>query len=188
MNGTYVAGSAPYPWPFDGDMSGDRFALLVVQDDVLPSATHREALALLASDVQRAGGIVLAVVRGGASVIVHGDVTVCAPGRDGFYATALDDVLRRAGRDHLAFAGWHLEIEVHSTLRSANDRGYECLTLTDVCWPADPALADASSSMIQMSGGIFGAVATSAALVAALMSVAATAPAAARPAYQEELA
>ncbi|MDQ1703123.1 MAG: biuret amidohydrolase [Frankiaceae bacterium] len=180
--GVFVAGSAPYPWPYDGDMSAGRFALLVVQDGWLPPTTQRDALRFLASDVSSAGGLVVAVVRGEAPVVVYGDVTVRVPGRDGFYATALDDVLRQAGRDHLALAGWHLEVEVHSTLRSANDRGYECVTLTDACVPADPALADASSSMIQMSGGIFGAVATSRALVAALSSVPA------RPALQEELA
>jgi hypothetical protein len=177
-----VAGSLPYPWPFDGDLSAQRFALLVVHDDSLPAETHRDALRVLASDVRAAGGLVVAVVRGDSPVLVYGDVTVRAPGRDGFYATALDDVLRRHGRDHLALAGWHFEIEVHSTLRSANDRGYECLTLTDACVPADPALAHASSFMIQMSGGIFGAVATSDALMAALQ------PNPARPVPQEESA
>ncbi|MCU1676887.1 MAG: cysteine hydrolase [Frankiales bacterium] len=178
----HVHGSLPYPWPYDGDVSAQRFALLLMQQPTGSTRAHVDALRFLAADVGRAGGLVIAVAHRDAPVLVHGDVTVRPPGRDAFYATGLDDVLRQAGRDRLVLAGWHLEIEVHSTLRSANDRGYECLTLTDACLPADPALAAASSSMIQMSGGIFGAVGTSHALVAALTSQPS------QPALQEELA
>jgi hypothetical protein len=169
----------PYPWPYDGDLSTDRFALLVVQQDVFEARpSHLDSLRSLASSVSAVGVLVVALVHGDGPVRVHGDVTVRAPGRDAFYATALDDVLRRHGRDHLALAGSRLEVEVHSTLRSANDRGYECLTLIDACQPADPTLVYAASSMIQMSGGIFGAVGTSQALLAALH---AARPHAARP-------
>ena len=75
---------------------------------------------------------------------------------------------RAAGRDHLLLAGFGLEAPVHSTLRSANDRGYECLLLLDACAPLDPSLTPASRSMIEMSGGIFGAVGTVGALLGAL--------------------
>jgi hypothetical protein len=174
-----VAGSQPYPWPYDGVVEADSLALLIVQGARPATQVHIQALRTLAADVGAAGGLVVAVVHGAADVLVAGDEVVRAPAYDGFYATALDDLLRRAGRDHLALAGWHFEIEVHSAMRSANDRGYECLALTDVSLPADPSLAPAASSMICMSGGIFGAVATSASLVAALGPV---------PALQEESA
>jgi nicotinamidase-related amidase len=57
---------------------------------------------------------------------------------------------------------------VHSTLRRANDIGYECLLLEDMCVPLDPDLQESSISQILMSGGIFGAVGESAALLEAL--------------------
>ena len=51
---------------------------------------------------------------------------------------------------------------MHSTLRSANDQGYECLLLTDACAPLDPDTTSAALSMVTMSGGIFGALGLSA--------------------------
>jgi len=78
-------------------------------------------------------------------------------------------VLRAAGATHLLVAGHGLEGPVHSTLRSANDRGYECLLVIDACSPLDPGLAGAARSMVEMSGGIFGAVGTTADVLAALV-------------------
>ena len=51
-----------------------------------------------------------------------------------------------------------MEAGVHSTLRSANDRGYECLLITDACSLLDPDLGEASAKTVTMSGGIFGAI------------------------------
>ena len=65
--------------------------------------------------------------------------------------------------------GQWLETGVHSTIRSANDRGYECLLALDACIPYDPDLAPAARSQIEMSGGIFGAVGDTAAVLAALV-------------------
>ncbi len=56
-------------------------------------------------------------------------------------------------------------------MRDANDRGYECLLVLDACVPIDPDLVTASVSSIEMSGGIFGAVGTSADVIAALTTV-----------------
>ena len=61
--------------------------------------------------------------------------------------------------------GLGAEITVDSTLRSANDRGYECLALTDACAPLDPSSAPTRCSSIDMSGGIFGAVGTTSAVL-----------------------
>jgi nicotinamidase-related amidase len=97
-----------------------------------------------------------------------GDVTVEAAGVDGFYASALDDELRRLGADHLVLVGWGAEAAVDSTLRSANDRGYECLVLTDAVAPFDVAIGEHALSSVTMSGGIFGALATTEMLLATL--------------------
>ena len=85
-------------------------------------------------------------------------VTVRAAGIDGFYGSDLDPVLRRLGRSHLLLVGLGLETTVHSTMRRANDRGYECLLVADAALAIDDRLRPASISSIEMSGGIFGAV------------------------------
>jgi len=93
-----------------------------------------------------------------------------AAGVDGFYGSPLDDRLRRLGRDQLLLCGAWLETGVHSTMRSANDRGYECLLVLDACDAYDATLVAASRSQIEMSGGIFGAVGLQADVHAALAS------------------
>ena len=95
-----------------------------------------------------------------AGSVEPGDIVVDASGIDGFHGSRLDDVLRANGRELLLLGGIGLETTVHSTLRSANDRGYECLLLTDASAAHDPALTAASLSSICMSGGIFGAIGT----------------------------
>jgi nicotinamidase-related amidase len=96
------------------------------------------------------------------------DHDLVAGGLDAFYASDLDVVLRRRGVRRLLLAGVGLETAVHSTMRDANDRGYECLLVVDACAPIDPALVPASVSMVETSGGIFGAVGRVADVVAAL--------------------
>ena len=81
------------------------------------------------------------------------------------------EYLAGGGIDHLLVCGLGLEGPVHSTLRSANDRGLECLLVIDACAPVDGALADAAVRIIEMSGGIFGAVATSEAVLTALSTL-----------------
>lgn len=97
-----------------------------------------------------------------------GVVIVSAGGLDAFHAGTLDGVLRRAGRPLLILVGAGLETVVHSTLRSANDRGYECLVLVDGVACVEPTNAAGALSSICMSGGIFGAIADSRSLKAAL--------------------
>jgi nicotinamidase-related amidase len=86
-------------------------------------------------------------------------------GLDGFFGTALDAALWTRGISHLILAGFGTETAVHSTLRSANDRGFECLTVSDACADGDPELHAAAFSSLMMSGGIFGAHATTAAVL-----------------------
>jgi len=87
---------------------------------------------------------------------------VTAAGWDGFYGSPLDSLLRAAGRDQLLLAGRLFEIGVSSTLRSANDRGYECLTLGDACEAFSAPTRRGGLSSITMSGGIFGAIGSAA--------------------------
>lgn len=90
-----------------------------------------------------------------------GDLVVDAFGMDGFAGSPLAERLAGAGIDHLLVCGLGLEGPVHSTLRSANDRGIECLLVIDACAAANPTLTESAVRIVEMSGGIFGAVATS---------------------------
>jgi nicotinamidase-related amidase len=103
-------------------------------------------------------------------------ISVQAGGIDGFFGSELDSILRRAGREQLLVTGHFLEISVHSTLRSANDRGYECLTIADACVAADAQTVSGAISSIEMSGGIFGAVGSTAHVITAVGAFAATGP------------
>lgn len=103
-----------------------------------------------------------------------GDLVVDAAGIDGFHGSALDDELRGRGIDTLVLAGFGAEAAVDSTLRAANDRGYECLVLTDAVAPFDSELEAHVLDSVTMSGGIFGAIATTDALLAALPALEAT--------------
>jgi nicotinamidase-related amidase len=89
-----------------------------------------------------------------------GGIGLEAAGSSAFYESRLDDVLRRADRVDLLVAGWGLEGPVHSTLRAANDRGYECLLVADASTAIGDELVEASCSMVRFSGGIFGAYAS----------------------------
>jgi nicotinamidase-related amidase len=88
------------------------------------------------------------------------DVELRSGATDAFYASRLEAVLRHEARTDLLVAGWGLEGPVHSTLRAANDRGYECLLVADASSSLDESLVKNACSMVEFSGGIFGAVAT----------------------------
>ena len=99
---------------------------------------------------------------------IDGELIIDKPGKGAFYATDLDLLLRTAGITHLVFTGITTDVCVHTTMRDANDRGYECLLLTDCTGATDVGNYEAALKMVTMQGGVFGAVATSAALLTAI--------------------
>lgn len=102
---------------------------------------------------------------------LSGEPVIDKPGKGAFYATDLDLILQRGGVQNIVMTGITTDVCVHSTMREANDRGYECLLLGDCCGATVKENHEAALRTIQIGGGIFGAVSDSRRLLDTLARV-----------------
>jgi nicotinamidase-related amidase len=99
---------------------------------------------------------------------VAGEPVIDKPGKGAFYQTDLELMLKNRGIDTLLVCGVTTEVCVNTTVREANDRGFRCIVIADCCASYFPEFHDVGLKMIKAQGGIFGSVAASAPVIAAL--------------------
>jgi nicotinamidase-related amidase len=92
------------------------------------------------------------------------------PGKGAFYQTDLEAMLRNRGIANLLVCGVTTEVCVHTTIREANDRGFRCIAVADACASYFPAFHQVALDMVKAQGGIFGWVAGSEDVCAAIAS------------------
>jgi nicotinamidase-related amidase len=101
-----------------------------------------------------------------------GEPVVDKPGKGAFFATDLDAMLKNRGITQLIVCGVTTEVCVNTTVREANDRGYDCVVVADCVGSYFPEFQEMGLRMIKAQGGIFGWVASSDAVIAALQTAA----------------
>ncbi len=143
--------------------------------DLSDLAPAKRARGRLATGIGDAGPMGRILVRGeaGHEIIpelapLPGEPVVDKPGKGAFYATDLETMLRGRGITQLLVCGVTTEVCVNTTVREANDRGFDCLVLEDCTGSYFPGFQSAGIAMIKAQGGIFGWVASSDALLATL--------------------
>src|ERR1700730_6031244 len=145
--------SDPYPWPYNGDLRPRNTALIVIdmQTDFCGVGGYVDTM-----------GYDLSLTRAPIESIIHN------PGKCSFCATDLELMLRLRSIENVVLTGITTDVCVHTTMREANDRGFECLLLEDCGGATDKGNHDHALKMIKMQGGVFGAVSNSAALIEAI--------------------
>jgi biuret amidohydrolase len=154
--------------------------------DAPPAKLKRGGLTVGIGDVGPMGRV---LVRGeyGHDIIpelypIAGEPVVDKPGKGSFYDTDLDLILKNRGIRTLIVCGVTTEVCVHTTVREANDRGYECLVLSDCVGSYFPEFQRVALEMIKAQGGIFGWVADSTEALRVLGQISAPAGASEAPA------
>ncbi|MDQ0572940.1 nicotinamidase-related amidase [Variovorax paradoxus] len=140
--------------------------------DCPPAKRNRGNPALRIGDEGPMGRILVAGESGNqiidALAPIEGEIVIDKPGKGAFYATGLHELLRERGITHLLFGGVTTEVCVQTSMREANDRGYDCLLLEDCTESYFPAFKAATLDMVRAQGGIVGWTAPSTALLTAL--------------------
>ncbi len=128
--------------------------------DCPPAKIRRGAPSLRIGDVGSMGRILIDGEPGNEIVAqlapLPGETVIVKPGKGAFYATALGDILRLQGITHLLFAGCTTEVCVQTTMREANDRGYDSLLIEDATESYFPEFKRATLEMIRAQGAIVG--------------------------------
>jgi nicotinamidase-related amidase len=137
--------------------------------DLPPAKRNRGNPALKIGDEGPMGRILIAGEPGTAILSelapIDGEIVIEKPGKGAFYATPLGDVLKARGIEQLVFAGVTTEVCVQTTMREANDRGYECLLAEEATESYFPEFKQAAIAMIMAQGAIVGWVASVDAIV-----------------------
>ncbi|MCX5496293.1 cysteine hydrolase [Kaistia dalseonensis] len=139
--------------------------------DCPPSKIRRGKPSLRIGDEGPMGRIMIRGEKGNAIIPelapIDGEIVIDKPGKGAFYATELGEELEALGVTHLVFAGVTTEVCVQTTMREANDRGFDCLLIEDATESYFPEFKASTLAMITAQGAIVGCVAPLAALEAA---------------------